>query len=102
MGVTRNIVTPKSGEPIVALMQDFLTTGFLITSRDMFFTREQFAAITSWFADADELVSLPPPSILRPVCLWTGKQIISSLIRPNPQAKVVVNFTTKEKIYTSG
>jgi DNA-directed RNA polymerase III subunit RPC1 len=40
MGVTQNIVTPKSGEPIIALIQDFLTTSFLITSRDVFFTRQ--------------------------------------------------------------
>lgn len=40
MGVTQNIMTPKNGEPIIALIQDFLTTAFLITDRDMFFTRE--------------------------------------------------------------
>ena len=39
MGVQNNIITPKSGEPIIALIQDFLTTSFLITSKDMFFTR---------------------------------------------------------------
>jgi len=40
MGLTQNIVTPKSGEPIVALMQDFLTTSYLITCRDVFFKRD--------------------------------------------------------------
>jgi DNA-directed RNA polymerase III subunit RPC1 len=37
---------------------------------------------------------------LKPVCLWTGKQVISALIRPNRYARVIVNFQTKEKIYT--
>lgn len=52
MGVRENIITPKSGEPIVALIQDFLTTSFLITSKDNFFNREQFTQILSYFADA--------------------------------------------------
>jgi DNA-directed RNA polymerase III subunit RPC1 len=100
MGVTQNIVTPKSGEPIIALIQDFLTTSFLITSRDVFFTRQEFTAILSWFTDANELIDLPPPTILKPAFLWTGKQVISAVLRPNRRARVVVNFTAKEKIYT--
>lgn len=102
MGVTQNIMTPKNGEPIIALIQDFLTTSFLITDRDMFFTRQQFAMIMSWVTDADEQIDLPAPSILKPKCLWTGKQVISSLLRPNRLSRVVVNFQLKEKTYTSG
>jgi DNA-directed RNA polymerase III subunit RPC1 len=37
-----NLVTPKSGEPIISLTQDFLTSAFLITSKDRFFDRAQF------------------------------------------------------------
>jgi DNA-directed RNA polymerase III subunit RPC1 len=95
MGLTQNIVTPKSGEPIVALMQDFLTTSFLLTSRDIFLKRDEFTKILSWFCDADELINLPPPTIIKPICLWTGKQVISSILRPNRFARVIVNFTTK-------
>ena len=39
MGATENIITPKSGEPIIALIQDFLTTSFLITDKDRFYNR---------------------------------------------------------------
>ena len=35
MGVVENLVTPKNGEPIISLTQDFLTTAFLITQRDV-------------------------------------------------------------------
>jgi DNA-directed RNA polymerase III subunit RPC1 len=41
MGVKENLMTPKSGEPLVALNQDFLTGSFLITQRDVFFDRAQ-------------------------------------------------------------
>jgi DNA-directed RNA polymerase III subunit RPC1 len=84
----------------VALIQDFLTTSFLITCRDVFFTRQEFTAILSWFTDANELIDLPAPTILKPAFLWTGKQVISAVLRPNRHARVVVNFTAKEKIYT--
>ena len=34
--------------------------------------------------------------------LWTGKQVISAVLRPNRFARVIVNFTLKEKIYSGG
>jgi DNA-directed RNA polymerase III subunit RPC1 len=102
MGVRENIITPKSGESIVALIQDFLTTAFLLTNKDNFFTREQFSQIVSSFGDAAELISLPPPSIIKPVALWTGKQAISVLLRPNRKVRIIVNLKSKEKIYTKG
>lgn len=100
MGLRENIITPKSGEPIVALIQDFLTSAFLLTSKDNFFTRQQFTQILSYFADASELIDLPPPTILLPQQLWTGKQVFSSLLRPNRKTRIIVNLKTKEKIYT--
>ncbi len=84
----------------MALIQDFLTTSFLITSKDTFFTREEFTSILAYFADATESINLPPPSIVRPGTLWTGKQVISSLLRPNKKARIIVNLKTKEKNYT--
>jgi DNA-directed RNA polymerase III subunit RPC1 len=79
----------------VALIQDFLTTSFLITNKDNFFNREQFTQILSYFADASELINMPPPTIIKPVALWTGKQVISALLRPNKMARIVVNLKTK-------
>ena len=37
---------------------------------------------------------------MKPVSLWTGKQVFSSILRPNRLSRVIVNFQTKEKIYT--
>ena len=34
MGVVNNLSTPKNGEILVAATQDFLTSAFLITSKD--------------------------------------------------------------------
>jgi DNA-directed RNA polymerase III subunit RPC1 len=57
--------------------------------------------ICAFFNDANEKIEIPPPSILKPVELWTGKQIINVMLRPNRQSRVYVNTTVKEKNYTS-
>ena len=36
----------------------------------------------------------------QPVCLWTGKQVISVLLRPNKSSKVKMNLRAKGKQYT--
>lgn len=42
-------------------------------------------------------IDVPPPAILKPVELWTGKQLYNVVIRPNKNAKVMVNFELKER-----
>jgi DNA-directed RNA polymerase III subunit RPC1 len=46
-------------------------------------------------------IELPPPYILKPVALWSGKQIFSLIMRPNSKSPVKVNLRTKGKSYTS-
>jgi DNA-directed RNA polymerase III subunit RPC1 len=49
----------------------------------------------AYFADASEMINLPPPTIIHPIALWTGKQVISSLLRPNKLTRIIVNLKTK-------
>ena len=96
MGVKHNLVTPRNGEPIIAAIQDFITASFLISNRDRFFDRTQFAQICSTFGDATMHIEVPPPAILKPVRLWTGKQVFGCLIRPNLKGQnVLVNLEAK-------
>lgn len=92
MGVKHNLVTPRNGEPIIAAIQDFITASFLISRRDRFFNRAQFAQICSYFADADLHIDIPHPAIMKPQQLWTGKQVFSCLIKPNKDSKHLVNL----------
>jgi DNA-directed RNA polymerase III subunit RPC1 len=39
MDVKQNLLVPKSGDPLIAATQDFLTTCYLITQKDMFLNR---------------------------------------------------------------
>ena len=99
MGVKHNLTTPRNGEPLVAGSQDFLSASYLLTQKDRFYTREEFCQIVSYFSDADEQVDLPIPTIVKPMELWTGKQLFSMMLRPNKESKVFVNFETKDKNY---
>lgn len=99
MNIKRNLVTPRNGEPIIAATQDFITGCYLITRRDTFFNRQEFTQMCSYLQDADLHIDLPPPTIIKPVRLWTGKQVFNVLMRPNKQSNVMINLECKNKTY---
>ena len=100
MGVHQNLLTPKNGEPIIALTQDFLTCAYLMTQKTRFFDRASFTQICSYLGDANEHLDLPPPTIMKPVELWTGKQVINMILCPNKKNRILVNVNIKEKSYS--
>jgi DNA-directed RNA polymerase III subunit RPC1 len=101
MGVHHNLVTGRNGEPLVAAAQDFLSAAYMITQRDIFYTKETFCTLAAYLGDADEEIDVPLPAIFKPVALWTGKQLFSIMIRPNSTVKNFVNLEMKEKNYAS-
>lgn len=101
MSVKKNIVTPRNGEPIIAAIQDFITASFLLSRRDRMYNRQQFTQICGYFGDANDHIDLPPPTIWKPVRLWTGKQVFNCMMRPNKSCKVLVNLEAKCKTLNS-
>ncbi|ORM39907.1 DNA-directed RNA polymerase III subunit RPC1 [Babesia sp. Xinjiang] len=97
MSVLHNLTTPRNGEPLIAAVQDFLCASYLLTSKDRFLTRADFCQACCHFTDAGCQIDLPPPAIIYPVTLWTGKQVFNALLRPNRGCKVVVNFECRER-----
>eukprot|EP01065_Artemidia_motanka_P031886 TRINITY_DN3875_c0_g1_i1.p1 TRINITY_DN3875_c0_g1~~TRINITY_DN3875_c0_g1_i1.p1 ORF type:complete len:1544 (+),score=476.19 TRINITY_DN3875_c0_g1_i1:46-4632(+) len=97
MGTSKNIISVRHGEPIIAATQDFLTGAYLLTRKSTFFNRSQASQALAHMHEDGVLFTLPPPAILKPVELWTGKQIMSLLVRPNPRIPVVLNFETRNK-----
>ncbi|KAE9413899.1 hypothetical protein Angca_008466, partial [Angiostrongylus cantonensis] len=71
MGVKSNLITPRSGEPLIAAIQDFITGAYLLTHKDTFLTISEVLTISS---NNEDLI-LPKPAILKPAKLWTGKQM---------------------------
>ncbi|XP_022755690.1 DNA-directed RNA polymerase III subunit 1 isoform X3 [Durio zibethinus] len=100
MGVQNNLCTPKNGEILVASTQDFLTSSFLITRKDTFYDRAAFSLICSYMGDGMDLIDLPTPTILKPIELWTGKQLFNVLLRPHASVKVYLNLMVKERNYS--
>ena len=92
MGVKNNLATPKNGEPIISAIQDFITAAYLLSSKNNFYDRRTFTEICMYMFDADMKVDLPSPTIVKPVALWTGKQVFNVLMRPSGTCKVLVNL----------
>ncbi|XP_068736318.1 DNA-directed RNA polymerase III subunit RPC1-like isoform X2 [Montipora capricornis] len=104
MGVKSNLVTPRNGEPLIAAIQDFITGAYLLTQKDVFLDRSHIAQILSYILagkDVNLRIDLPPPVILKPVKLWTGKQVFNVVLRPNKDMPIKMNLRTKGKQYTS-
>ena len=82
-------------------MQDFLTSAFLLTSKDRFYSRSEFCLLCSYMGDAAEQYDLPVPSILKPVELWTGKQVFSAMVQPNTGTRSGINKLVGARWHTA-
>ena len=99
MGVKNNLSTPKNGEPIISATQDFITAAYLLSSKENFFNRKTFTNLCMYMVDANVNIDLPPPAIVKPQQLWTGKQVFNVLMRPNKESVVKVNLDAKCRDY---
>lgn len=77
MAVPRQVVAPRNNRPVMGIVQDSLIGIWLFTQRDSFVELDQAMNLLMWI-DFDG--TLPPPAILKPRPLWTGKQILSLVI----------------------
>ena len=100
MQVKKNLVTPRDGSMLVTATQDFITCSYLLTKKDIFYDRSQFVQICSYMGDALGRFDIPPPALLKPASLWTGKQIMSILLRPNKDDPVIINLETRNKSFS--
>lgn len=77
-------IVPKDGSPIRGLIQDHILSGVLLTQRDTFLNRDQFQQLlyySCWdLHPKSPMIVMPPPAILKPTPLWTGKQVISAML----------------------
>ncbi|KAG0175078.1 DNA-directed RNA polymerase II subunit rpb1 [Apophysomyces sp. BC1021] len=76
--VPKQIVSPQSNKPVMGIVQDSLCGIRKFTQRDLFMAKDMVMNIVMWVPDWDGYI--PPPAILKPKPMWTGKQIISMVI----------------------
>ena len=76
--VSKMIITPQSNKPVMGIVQDTLTGVYKMTSRNEFLTKHDLMNLLLHFPKWNG--KIPQPAILRPVPMWTGKQLFSILI----------------------
>jgi len=79
MAVPKQIVAPRSNKPCMGIVQDALLGISRLTSRETYITKDTLMDLLLWI-DYDLERGLPPPAIIKPKALWTGKQIVSLVL----------------------
>ncbi|KAM0755051.1 DNA-directed RNA polymerase [Meredithblackwellia eburnea MCA 4105] len=98
-------LVPTSGNPLRGLIQDHVVSGVWLTNKDTFFTREEYQQLIYGALRPEEdysgggMVLTVPPAIFKPRPLWTGKQVISTIIKNIvPPGANGINFSCKAKV----
>ncbi|KAJ3216817.1 DNA-directed RNA polymerase II subunit rpb1 [Dinochytrium kinnereticum] len=76
--VPKQIVSPQKNGPCMGIVQDTLCGIRKFTKRDNFLSRDLVMNMLMWVPHWDG--KIPTPAILKPMPLWTGKQIISLIL----------------------
>ncbi|KAH7310477.1 DNA-directed RNA polymerase I subunit RPA1 [Stachybotrys elegans] len=75
------------GKPLRGLIQDHISVSISLCSRDCFFSRgDYYSLVYSAIRPENghivgERIQLLPPAIIKPVPRWTGKQIITTILK---------------------
>jgi DNA-directed RNA polymerase beta' subunit len=94
MHVSKHIVTPSTNRPLISAVQDTVIGAYLMTKKDAFFARGEFMQLM--MVCRYQSFELPPPAIVHPTPLWTGKQVFSHVI---PARTTTVRSNGSNKSY---
>lgn len=75
-------VTPTAGNPIRGLIQDHVDSGAMLTMKDKFLSQSEYHqfVFAAFGNEKNNHLQLLPPAIMVPCYLWTGKQVISTIL----------------------
>ncbi len=93
-----------SGKPLRGLIQDHISISVYMTNRDTFFNREEYQQLLysclrpeSNHTTTDRILMIEP-AIIKPRPLWTGKQVVSTiLLNIKPISHPGLTLTSKSK-----
>lgn len=80
-------LSATAGKPLRGLIQDHISMGVQFTSRDTFFDQDDYQQLLysclrpENYHTVYERIETMPPAIFKPKALWTGKQVISTLLK---------------------
>lgn len=93
-----------AGAPLRGLIQDHISMGVQLTNRDTFYNREDYYELLYACLRPEDRhtttnrIQTMPPTIWKPVPLWTGKQLISTILlnlTPSGYCGLTLNSTSK-------
>ena len=76
-----------AGKPLRGLIQDHISMGVWLTNRDTFFNREDYNQLLYGCLRPEDnqtvsdRIQTVPPAIMKPRSLWTGKQVITTVLK---------------------
>ncbi|KAJ2769087.1 hypothetical protein IWQ56_002687, partial [Coemansia nantahalensis] len=105
MGADQTYINPTNGGPLRGLIQDSVDGGVIMTKRDTLLTRSEYQELIYWALQPERQPQLPegrvqllPPAIFKPRPLWTGKQVLSTLLLNLTWGHAPLNMVSKDKI----
>lgn len=98
--VNYQYLVPKDGSPLGGLIQDHVVAVCIMTRRDQFFDKERYQQLVySSLEFLGKPLKFETPTIIRPKQLWTGKQIITTIIKNCiPDGRPAPSLNIKSKI----
>lgn len=74
--VPHNFIAPKNSNPVIGLVQGSMLAAHLVSKPREFLGRSEMMTIMMVFKRR-EIPKMPEPAILKPVKLWTARQLVS-------------------------
>ncbi|KAJ2010303.1 hypothetical protein GGI14_006469, partial [Coemansia sp. S680] len=105
MAADLTYINPTDGGPLRGLIQDSVDGGVILTKRDTMLTRSEYQELVYWALRPESQPQLPdgkvqllPPAIFKPKPMWTGKQVISTLMLNLTWGYAPLNLVSKDKV----
>jgi len=96
---SRHYITPTAGNPIRGLIQDNVDSGAILTLKNKFFSLKYYQELVfaAFSGESTLQLEMVPPAIIYPQQLWTGKQIISTILINITRGKSKLRMTSNSK-----
>lgn len=100
-------LSATAGKPLRGLIQDHISMGVWLTNKDTFFTREEYHQLLYSCLRPEDghttsgKIETVPPMVWKPQPLWTGKQVITSVLK-NIKPAEYQDLTLTSKSSTNG
>ncbi|XP_044762771.1 DNA-directed RNA polymerase I subunit RPA1 [Coccinella septempunctata] len=100
LNVSNQYLVPKDGTPLSGLIQDHVISGVKLSMRGQFFNKMDYQHLVfQGLYQKTRSIKLLPPTIIKPVEMWSGKQVLSTIIiNVIPDGKELINLTSTSKI----